>query len=200
MANPDVQLIAVTGGIGSGKSRVCNDLAMLCRRPLLDLDMICRDLLDVEAPGWQALKKNIDSCFFAIAGELDRPAFRRAIFKDKLLRRQVDGLLHPLARAEMNDRAAQLRGPVFVEIPLLFEAGWHRDVDRIVVVYAEQAVRLKRIIRRDRVSEGQARREIQAQACLARKALLAHHLIENSCSWQTTSLQLRHLSKAQEWR
>lgn len=200
MPEPDAQLIAITGGIGSGKSRVCNGLATLCRRPRIDLDTVCRQLLDIGAPGWQALKKNIDSCFFTPDGKLDRSAFRRAIFKDELLRRQVDGLLHPLARAEMHNQAAQQHGPVFVEIPLLFEAGWHRDVDRIVVVYAEQAVRLQRIMRRDQVSEDQAGREIQTQSCLARKALRAHHLIENSCSWQTTSLQLRHLSKIQKWR
>ena len=200
MSKPAVLLIAVTGGIGSGKSRVCSALSALCRRPLIDIDLICRQMLAVDAPGWQALRGSLDSCFFDPKGELDRPAFRTAIFRDRQLRRQVDALLHPLARAEMSRQAAQLHGPVFVEIPLLFEAGWHRDVDRIVVVYAEQAIRIQRITSRDRVSEEQACREIQAQSCLARKALQADYLIENSSSWQTTSLQLRHLSKVQGWR
>lgn len=194
------QLIAVTGGIGSGKSRVCCCLAKLCRKPVIDLDLICRQLLVQEAPGWLALKKQINQRFFTACGELDRSLFRSAIFQDDQLRRQVDALLHPLARDEMFRQTAQLHGLVFVEIPLLFEAGWHRDVQHIVVVYAEQAVRVQRIVRRDQVSENQAVREILAQYCLARKALQADHLIENSCSWQSTSLQLRHLAKTQGWR
>lgn len=187
-------IIAITGGIGSGKSKVCSHLAKLCRFPVVDLDRICRQLLVTGAPGWLALKERIDDHFFTVSGELDRAAFRKVLFADDELRSRVDALLHPLARKEMAEQVSRHSGPVLVEIPLLFEAGWQEDVQRIVVVYADPEVRVQRIVSRDNVSAEQARQEICAQYSLAEKALQAHHVIDNSGSWQETCLQLRHLA------
>jgi len=187
-------IIAITGGIGSGKSKVCRYLASLCRLPIVDLDRICRQLLVTGAPGWQALKERVDGHFFTVSGELDRIAFRKALFADAELRNRVDALLHPLARKEMAAQVSCHSGPVLVEIPLLFEAGWQEDMQRIVVVYADPEVRVQRIVSRDNVSAEQARQEICAQYSLAEKALQAHHVIDNSGSWQETCLQLCHLA------
>ena len=188
------QAIGITGGIGSGKSRVCNYLAKLCRLPIVDLDQICRQLLVQGASGWLALKENIDECFFGPSGELDRIAFRAALFAEDSLRSRVDALLHPLARVEMAKQVSAIDGSVLVEIPLLFEAGWRKDVQQVVVVYADPVVRLQRIVGRDHISAEQARQAISAQRCLVEKALSAHHVIDNSFSWPDTCLQLRHLA------
>ncbi len=186
-------IIAITGGIGSGKSKVCSHLAQLCQLPVVDLDRICRQLLVTGAPGWLALKERVDDHFFTVSGELDRVDFRKALFTDAELRSRVDALLHPLAQKKMVEQVSRHSGPVLVEIPLLFEAGWQDDVQRIVVVYADPEVRNQRIVSRDNVSAEQARNEICAQYSLAEKALQAHHVIDNSGSWQETCLQLRHL-------
>jgi dephospho-CoA kinase len=188
-------LIGVTGGIGSGKSRTCRYLASICRAPVIDLDLICRDLLVVGAPGWRLLKKMIGPWFFLASGELDRTAVREAIFADDKLRSEIDGLLHPLARAEMFRQAEAVEGPVLVEIPLLFEAGWQDDVDVIIVVYADKAERVKRIVRRDLVSAQQAEQAVAAQQSLSAKALLAHHVIANSGDWSATCEQLQRLAE-----
>ncbi|MEA2114186.1 MAG: dephospho-CoA kinase [Thermodesulfobacteriota bacterium] len=187
-------IIAITGGIGSGKSKVCSHLAKLCQLPVVDLDRICRQLLVTGAPGWLALKELLDDYFFTVSGELDRVAFRKVLFEDEGLRSRVDSLLHPLARKEMAEQVSRHSGPVLVEIPLLFEAGWQEDVQLIVVVYADPEVRVQRIVSRDNVSAEQARQEICAQYSLAEKALQAHHVTDNSGSWQETCLQLSHLA------
>jgi dephospho-CoA kinase len=161
---------------------------------VVDLDRICRQLLVIGAPGWLALKEIVDDHFFTVSGELDRIAFRKALFADDELRSRVDALLHPLARKEMAEQVSRHSGPVLVEIPLLFEAGWQEDVQLIVVVYADPEVRVQRIVSRDNVSAEQARNEICAQYSLAEKALQAHHVIYNSGSWQETCLQLCHLA------
>ena len=189
-----LQTIGITGGIGSGKSRVCSYLAKLCRLPVVDLDRICRQLLVTGEPGWLALKGIVEDHFFTASGELDRKAFRSALFADDRLRSRVDALLHPLARAEMAEQISGAGSSVLVEIPLLFEAGWHDDVQRIVVVYADATVRCQRIVDRDHVSAEQARQAVFAQHSLVEKALQANHVIDNSCSWQDTCLQLRHLA------
>ncbi|MGX9727143.1 MAG: dephospho-CoA kinase [Candidatus Electronema sp. VV] len=190
------ELIGITGGIGSGKSCACRFLADLGGWPLLDLDQICRALLLPEMPGWQALRQSLGRDFFTAAGELNRPKLREAIFADASLRQQVDGLLHPLAKQEMAAQAARLNAPlVLAEIPLLFEAGWQDSVSQIVVVYADEAVRLRRIMERDQVSKEQARRAIAAQMPLEDKARLADHLIDNSAAWESTCAQLRQAAK-----
>ena len=189
------ELIGITGGIGSGKSRACRFLADLSGWPLLDIDQICRALLQPDMPGWLALRQALGSDFFT-AGELNRPKLREAIFADAALRQQVDGLLHPLAKQAMLQQAAQQTTPlVLAEIPLLFEAGWQDSVSQIVVVYADETVRLRRIMERDQVSEEQAWRAIAAQMPLEDKARLADHLIDNSAAWESTCAQLRHAAK-----
>jgi dephospho-CoA kinase len=187
--------IGITGGIGSGKSRVCRYLAKCCRLPVIDLDLICRQLLEPGAAGWLRLKNNLDKCFFTPAGELDRTAFRTALFADNELRSRVDTLLHPLARVAMTERILSSDGSVLVEIPLLFEAGWHKDVQQIVVVYAEPAVCCQRIVDRDHVTVEQAQQAVAAQFPLSEKAKLADHVIDNSFDWQDTCLQLRRLAE-----
>ncbi|WP_417914909.1 dephospho-CoA kinase [Candidatus Electronema sp. JM] len=191
------ELIGITGGIGSGKSRVCRFLADLCGWPLLNLDQICRELLLPEMLGWLALRQALGRGFFTAAGELNRPKLREAIFADAALRQQVDSLLHPLAKQAMLQQAAQQITPlVLAEIPLLFEAGWQDSVSRIVVVYADEAVRLRRIMERDQVSEEQARRAIAAQMPLEDKAQLADYLVDNSGDWEETCGQLRQVAES----
>lgn len=189
------QTIGITGGIGSGKSRVCRYLAKHCHLPVVDLDLICRQLLEPGAAGWLKLKENLDERFFSPAGELDRTAFRTALFADNELRSRVDTLLHPLARVGMAERVSNINGPVLVEIPLLFEAGWHKDVQLVVVVYADPAVCRQRIVERDHVTVEQARQAVAAQFPLSEKARLADQVIDNSFRWHDTCIQVRELAE-----
>ena len=188
------EVIGITGGIGSGKSRVCNCLAKLCHLPVIDLDRICRQLLVINKLGWLALQEILDKNFFSSSGELDRKVLRKGIFADDALRGRIDTLLHPLARQEMARQVAEVSGVALVEIPLLFEAGWQEDVSQIVVVYADPEVCLQRIVNRDHVSEQQAQQAIDAQLPLREKALQANHVIDNSRSWQETCSQIHHLA------
>jgi dephospho-CoA kinase len=191
------RVIGITGGIGSGKSRVCSFLSEEYKFPLLSLDIICRDLLQSQEAGWQALRTLLPDEYFTQNGELDRQHFRRQLFTDSALRSQVDTVLHPLARRKMKQQIASLiagrNGPILVEIPLLFEAGWQESVDLIIVVYADTAVRLQRIMQRDRVNEEQAKKAVAAQQCLREKAASADHVIDNSGPWEQTSSQAQQM-------
>jgi len=94
--NPFV--IGITGGIGSGKSCVSRLLASYCLAPLVDIDQCCRHLLEIEQPGWCALRTVFGEIFLHSDGTIDRAALRRAIFEDSSIRRQVDAVLHLLSR------------------------------------------------------------------------------------------------------
>ncbi len=189
-------IVGITGGIGSGKSRVAGFWASFFDHPLLDLDILCRQLLDKEQPGWLALHKRFGHRFLDRNGCLDRGAFRSAIFADDSLRNEVNLLLHPLARSCMRKQCRQFEnGTVLLEIPLLFEAGWQSDVDRIVVVYADTLTRSNRIMARDGVSAQECRCALDAQDSLEEKAMAADHVLDNSGPWVETWLQIMHLGR-----
>ena len=194
-------LIGITGGICSGKSRVAAYWARCFQLELLDLDAICRELLTRKQPGWLALKKHYGQRFFTAGGLIDRPGFRAALFSDQVLRDEINSILHPLAGAHMKNQYHRVKNNrakksvVLVEVPLLFEAGWEQEVDRIVVVYATGKTRCKRIVSRDQVNRKEAEQAMSIQWPLRHKIMAADHVIDNSTSWFNTCLQIMHFGR-----
>lgn len=191
-------IIGLTGGMGAGKSVVARLLAKLLGFDVLDTDILCRNLLQVNMPGWQGVQEKWGHRFFDLAGNIDRPALRKALFTDPVVRQGVEQILHPLVRQEVIIRAAE-KGSVLsglvVEVPLLFEVGWQDDFDWIVVVYAENECCLQRIVSRDRVSLEEATGAVCAQIPLEEKAMRADSVIENSGPFALTILQVCHLAR-----
>ncbi|MGV1098766.1 dephospho-CoA kinase [Thiovibrio sp. JS02] len=198
---PRLSAVAVTGGMGAGKSSVARYLAEISGSLLLDADAICRDLLLPEAPGWLALRDAFGERFFGPDKQLDRPLLRRVLFAEEPFRLALNAVLHPLARREIHDRVRAVReggpssgGPV-VEVPLLFEAGWEKDFSHVVVVYADDATCLARVMARDAVSLEEAAQALAAQLPLSQKIMRAEHVIDNNGPWEDTCLQILHLRK-----
>ncbi|MGD9950367.1 MAG: dephospho-CoA kinase [Desulfobulbus sp.] len=184
-------LLGITGGIGSGKSCVSRLLASYCLVPLIDVDQCCRSLLDVGEPGWVVLTENFGQRFLLSDQSVDRVALRNQLFSDSSFRYRIDSLLHPLAQEAMRQKVVKTgQALVFVEIPLLYEAGWQDNVDAVLVVYARRGRQCCRIMRRDRVSRKKAAQAIAAQMDLALKAKLADYCIDNSGAWSETRVKV----------
>jgi len=184
-------VLGITGGIGSGKSCVSRLLASYCLIPLIDVDQCCRHLLDINQPGWLALRSVFGEALFLENNAIDRVALRERIFNDAELRRQVDALLHPLARKAMREQVGLQRAPlILVEIPLLYEAGWQGEVDAVLVVFARRGAQCCRIMRRDGVSRRAAAQAIDAQMSLKEKANRAEYVIDNGGTWASTRAQV----------
>lgn len=189
-------LVGITGGMGSGKSTVSRFWATFMGLPRIGIDEVCRQLLARDMPGWYALRSLLPESFFTTVGDLDRRRLRTALFADAELRRQVNGLVHPLARDRLRTLAAQMAGAmVLVDVPLLYEAGWQERFDHCVVVYADQTASCRRLVARDRITPEEAVRSMAAQMPLAEKALLAGHVIDNSGCWLFARLQVVHLAR-----
>ncbi len=199
-------MVAITGGMGSGKSSVAAYLCEIGGARCLNADALCRQLLEPEAAGWLAVRKAFGGRFFLADQHIDRPLLRKVLFEDHEFRRELNTLLHPLVRNEITDciekevghlsqAEAQVQSQVrfVVEVPLLYEAHWEHDFPRIVVVYADAKACQRRIMLRDRISEAEAEKAIATQMSLPHKALLADHVIDNSGPWSDTCLQIRHL-------
>jgi dephospho-CoA kinase len=172
--------IGLTGGIASGKSTVAQRFVEL-GIPVIDADESSRFVVAPGQPGLAELTKRFGAGLLTAGGELDRRALRNLAFADPQLRRDLEAILHPLIRADMERRASAAVGPYHVmAIPLLVESGNSGQIDRILVVDVEEDVQLKRVMARDSTTLEQARAILAAQASRAVRLKAADDVIVNS--------------------
>jgi len=173
--------VALTGGIGSGKSTVA---AMLVQRGavLIDADAIARQVVE---PGQPTLAKLVDRFGAQILdehGRLDRPALAAVAFADDASRADLDGITHPAINEEFVRRLrdAPKDAVVVCDVPLLAESvqAQARGYQLVIVVEAPEDVRLARLEDRG-VPRADAERRIAAQASDAQRRALATHVIDN---------------------
>ncbi|HVL58489.1 MAG TPA: dephospho-CoA kinase [Burkholderiaceae bacterium] len=175
-------LVALTGGIGSGKSTVA---ALFVERgaALVDSDALSRELT---APGGAAIEK-IRSEFGDAAigpdGGLDRAAMRARVFADPTARQRLEALLHPMIRQRSDAAIAAAAGApyVIVDVPLLAETGaWRDRADRVLVVDVPRDTQIDRVIRRSGLERAQVDAILRAQASREQRLALADDVIDNS--------------------
>ena len=172
-------LIGLTGGIASGKSTVAQrfmDLGV----PVIDADAAAREVVAPGKPGLQQVIDRFGSRVVAENGELDRRALREIVFSDPDARRDLEAILHPLIRTDMDRNAAAAVGPYIVmAIPLLIEGGSRDRVDRILVVDVDEAVQLQRVMARDHCSSEQAQAILASQAPRTARLAAADDVLPN---------------------
>lgn len=174
-------VVALTGGIASGKSAVERRFEALGIHAY-DADLAARAVVE---PGSEALSE-IAQAFgpevLAADGRLDRTAMRQRIFADPTARTTLEGILHPRIRTWLRDAVAADEGPYCIlSIPLLVENREHYAwVDRILVVDAPEHVRLDRLTRRDSIEPALAAKMIAAQASHPERLAIADDVIVNN--------------------
>ncbi len=185
--------VALTGGIASGKSAAATafrDLGV----PVIDTDRIARDLAEPGMPGLHALRAEFGDGILTADGRLDRARLRQRIFSDDAARLRVNAALHPLILAEVEEKLASLDAPyAVIEIPLLAETGLAGDFDRVLVVDADDEIRVERLRARDKVSADDARAALQAQASRNERLQLATDVIENNSTLADLEIAIRAL-------
>jgi dephospho-CoA kinase len=172
--------IGLTGGIASGKSTVAGRFSEL-GIPVIDADESSRFVVAAGQPGREAVVARFGEDVLKADGELDRRALRQLIFADPRKRRDLEAILHPLIRADMERRAMQAVGPyVILEIPLLVEGGGRERVDRVLVVDADEATQLQRLMARDGENLEGARAILAAQTNRTIRLKAADDVLVNS--------------------
>ena len=173
-------LIALTGGIASGKTAVAELFAKL-GVPVLDTDQIARDVV---APGMPALGQLVAEFGAEILdahGRLDRARMRERVFGDPAQRRKLEAITHPAIREELARRSAAAGGDYQVHvIPLLVESGRTDAYDRVLVVDCPEEAQMARLMARDGTSRQQAEEILGAQASREERLNAAHDVIENT--------------------
>ena len=171
--------VGLTGGIGSGKSTVKNYFDEL-GVPTIDADEISHRLT---MPGQAAFNEVVDLFgkeSLDESGNLNRQHLRELIFTDPALKKQLEAIIHPRVRAEIQTFINRVKYPYcIISIPLLLETGGQATVDRVLVVDAPEELQVERVTRRDNTNEDQTRSIIMAQISRSERLRAAHDIIVN---------------------
>lgn len=146
-----MKVVGITGGIGSGKSIVCDVFRQL-GIPVYEADTEAKKLYDLPEV-MDKVKEKFGADFFK-DGILDRKKLAGRIFKDKEALEAVNRILHPLVKKHFNNWKKQFAGKPYVlkEAAILFESGTDKGCDKIITVTAPEVIRLQRVMARDKRS------------------------------------------------
>ena len=173
-------VVALTGGIASGKSAVSRRFEAQGIQ-VYDADVAARAVVAPGTEGLHAIVEHFGTEVLNDNGQLNRAVMRERIFGNDAERRALEAITHPRVRAWLREHALADRGPYcLLAIPLLVENLEHyRWVDRVLVVDAPESIQLDRLVRRDGIDQALARRMIERQANRIERLALAHDVIEN---------------------
>ena len=186
--------IGLTGGIASGKSTVARELERL-GAVIIDADVLARDVVALGTEGLKAVVARFGDAVLAADGSLDRLALAGIVFADPQARADLNAIIHPLVR----ERAAELEaaapaGAVVVHvIPLLVETGQQDRFDAVVVVDTTVEEQLRRLTRRDGLTQTEAEQRVAAQASREERLGAATHVIDSSGPVRETMRQVGEL-------
>ena len=173
--------VALTGGVGSGKSTVAAILEDL-GAVVVDSDKLAREVVEPGTPGLAAVVEEFGEEVLAADGSLDRPALGRRVFADEVRRRRLEQILHPLIRERSAQLAAQA-GPgalVVHDIPLLVETGQAGRFDAVVVVDVPVETQVQRLVRDRGWTQADAESRVRAQASREDRLAVATYVVDNT--------------------
>lgn len=172
-------VIALSGGIASGKSAVSDRLQAL-GATILDADIVSREVVAPGTAGLAAICERFGSGVLATDGSLDRRALRERVFRNPEERRALESIVHPAVRDALRRGAAAVsQGIVILAIPLLVESGHYGWVDRVVIVDTRRRTQIERLMRRDGIDLALATQMIDAQTARSKRLAIADDVIAN---------------------
>ncbi len=188
-------VVALTGGIGSGKSSVSHQFEKL-GVPVLDADLIAREQVLPGSAALDEIKALFGSKVIQQDGSLDRAILRNLVFNAPEKRQQLEQILHPRIRKEMELRLQSLDAPyAILVIPLLLETGQNELADRILVVDCPETQQLSRVRQRDGLDDAQIKQILAAQVDRATRLSSADDVIENSGSLEALVESIKRLHR-----
>jgi len=177
--------IALTGGIGSGKTQVSNAFSSL-GVPVIDTDIISRQLVEAGQPALEKITNTFGSQLLLESGQLDRAALRKLIFDNAIARQKLQDILHPAIRDEVQRQLQALTHPyVIIVIPLYVETGQFLQTDRILVVDCPEEMQRNRVVYRDNISDDEFEKIFKAQATREQRLAVADDVIVNDAGLET---------------
>ncbi len=190
--------VALTGGIGSGKSTV-GELFSQLGAVVVDSDQIARDVIERGTSGFDLLVANFGDGILK-NGDIDRAAISAIVFSDPKKRELLEQITHPLIRSEFSKIVKSLPEEAIVvnQIPLLFESKGDYRFDYIITISAPQKIRIERLLKRG-LSPTQIDQRIKAQASDTERESIADSVIVNDNDLASLTKQVEDIwSKLKE--
>lgn len=173
-------VVALTGGIGSGKSTVAEHFAAR-GVGVVDADLVSHALTAPGSPLLDDIARLFGRELIDASGALDRAALRERVFRDPAERARLEALLHPRIETAMREALTQLNTPyAMLVVPLLFESGMEHLAERVLVVDLPESEQIARVAQRSGLSRDQIERIMAAQVGRAERCARAQDLIDNS--------------------
>jgi dephospho-CoA kinase len=190
-------VVALTGGIGSGKTTVAKLFETL-GAGLVDTDEISHELTRPGGGAIDQIRQRFGEQSITADGALDRPHMRALVFQDDIARQDLEAILHPLIRARADERVrASPASYVVLVVPLLVEAGGYRELaQRVLVVDCDEALQVRRTMARSGLTEPQVRAIMASQAARAQRLAAADDVIINNGDLAELAEQVRRLHAA----
>lgn len=177
-------LVGLTGGVATGKSTVAA-LFKQCGAKILDADQLARQVVAPGKPAWRDIVRTFGATILRSDSHVNRQLLAEIVFKSPAKLRRLERIIHPrvssLQRRLTRDIAAKHpRAVIVYEVPLLFEAGVNKRVDKIIVVTADRNTQIARLRRRTGLSRTEALCRIRSQMSLTKKASMADIVLKGT--------------------
>ncbi|MDC0423154.1 dephospho-CoA kinase [Methylophilaceae bacterium] len=179
-----MHIIGLTGGIGSGKSlasSIFEDLGV----PIIDLDMIAKKISQKNEEGYKEIVKKFGSFYLDQSKNIDRKKLQADVFSKPQYKKMLEEILHPLIYKEFLTRIKANNNKIYiiVVIPLLFETTtYQKIINESLLIDCSEELQLKRIIKRDGITNELAKKIMGAQMTRNKKINEADTIIENNGS------------------
>lgn len=192
----NTKVFGLTGNIGTGKSTVSwmfEELGV----PVIDSDEIAHEVIAPKSAAWKAIFERYGRTVLLSDEVIDRKALARIVFQDEGERRFLESVIHPHVKEEIEKRVAKIsrdgRPFVIVEVPLLFETGWEKEFDAVIVVRCNEEQEILRCRTKFGFDREETLLRLRAQYPLARKVKGAHAIIDNDGAIEETRVQVTRL-------
>ena len=177
------QIIGITGGIGCGKSALCNYFSQL-GYPVIDTDQVAKALVKPGQPGLVAIIEALGKDYLLQNGELNRDKLRQTFFNNPQIKQQVEAQIHPLVRQYVAQQIELLRPKhrlIFIAIPVIHQLNQPEyQLDYVLLVECDAEKQLERVQQRDGRTPEQIHAIMQNQATPEQRQARADGIIYNN--------------------
>ena len=189
-------VIALTGGIATGKSTVAH-LFSEFGLPVMDADRFSHETIAPHTKAWKEIVRHYGQTIVGEDDQIDRKKLGGIVFRNPIERKHLESIIHPVVQKRIKERLSQLSDHgcplALVEVPLLFEVGWEKEFDIVVVVSCDEAEQKRRCKRKFGLTPEEVRERIAAQIPLTQKCQAADFVINNSGSIDDTRTQVKKI-------
>lgn len=195
-----MKIIGIVGGIGAGKTTVAALLTELTPIEVIEADTVGHEILLKGQAAYEPILAAFGPSILDEQGEIVRKKLGNIVFSDPSKLQTLNEITHPLIRKEIERRIAwfKLAAPqhhILLEAALLIESGLIELVDTVIAVYAEENIRIERVMQREGVASEAVTARMKVQKSWEDFKAVADYVVDNSISLQQTKVQIQNILK-----